>query len=466
MDSLALRLYHQVPSPLRSVVASARGLQLRRWRYGRDTEPLVDAALARDSWTAAQWREYVDTRVARMLYDAAANVPYYREQWSARRAKGDRSSVERLENWPILRKDTLRSHPRGFVSDKWAGRRLFADHTSGTTGTSVTLWCPRRTVREWYALFEARSRRWYGTSRHDSWAILGGQLVTPQAQRQPPFWVWNAPLKQLYMSSYHLAPDLVQHYLTALSRYRVRYLYGYASALYSLAEGIRERGLPDLNLKVVITNAEPLYDYQRRVIASVFRCPVRETYGMAEVVMAGGECEHEQMHLWPEAGYVEVVEDGQRVPPGMTGELVSTGLLNPAMPLIRYAVGDRGSLAVNTSCACGRTLPVIASIDGRSDDVLYTMDGRAIGRLDPIFKDALPVREAQIIQEAINRIRIRYVPAADFTPAALESMTQRLRARLGPVEVCSEAVDRIPRTASGKFRAVIREFTCSPLSLS
>lgn len=466
MDSLALRLYHQAPSPLRSVMASVRGLQLRRWRYGRETERLVDAALARDRWSSVQWADYLDRLLPDTLRDAAVNVPYYRDQWRARRARGDFSPVERIENWPVLRKDALRSNPRAFVSEKWSRRRLFADHTSGTTGTSLTLWCPRQTVRAWYALFEARSRRWYGTSRHDCWAILGGQLVTPQSQRRPPFWVWNAPLKQLYMSSYHLAPDLVPHYLAALARYRVRYLYGYASALYSLAEGIRQLGRHALDLKVVITNAEPLYEYQRSVIESAFGCPVRETYGMAEVVIAAGECEHGRMHLWPETGYVEVVEEGQRVPTGSPGELVSTGLLNPAMPLIRYAVGDRGSLAPNGSCACGRTLPVLATIEGRTDDVLYTMDGRPIGRLDPIFKDKLPVREAQIIQEAFDRVRIRYVPAPGFTPAALESMTQRLRARLGPVEVYSEAVDCIPRTASGKFRAVIREFSCSPLSLS
>jgi phenylacetate-CoA ligase len=454
-----------MPPPLRSVVASARGLQLRRWRYGRDTERLVNAALDRDRWSAVQWRDYQQGQLAQTLHAAARDVPYYRDLWHARRERGDRSSVERIENWPILRKDALRSKPRAFLSDKWAGKRLFADHTSGTTGTSLTLLCPRQTVRDWYALFEARSRRWYGTSRRDCWAILGGQLVTPQSQRRPPFWVWNAPLKQLYMSSYHLAPDLVPSYLAAMARYRVTYIYGYASALYALAESVRH--VPhDLKLKVVITNAEPLYEYQRRVIASAFGCPVRETYGMAEVVMAGGECEHRRMHLWPEAGHVEVVEGDQPVAAGMPGELVATGFLNPAMPLVRYAVGDRGALAPSGPCACGRTLPVIATIDGRSDDVLYTVDGRPIGRLDPIFKTELPVREAQIIQEALGRIRIRYVPGPGFSPAALDSMTERLRARLGPVEVCTEAVDRIPRSAAGKFRAVIREFPCPPLSLS
>src|SRR5437016_14584366 len=96
-------------------------------------------------------------------------------------------------------------------------------HTSGTTGQSLDLWRSKSTERAWYALFEARCRRWYGVSRHERWAILGGQLVTPVGLRRPPFWLWNAALNQLYMSSYHSAPDLVPHYLDSLSRYRIGY---------------------------------------------------------------------------------------------------------------------------------------------------------------------------------------------------------------------------------------------------
>ena len=126
------------------------------------------------------------------------------------------------------------------------------------------------------------------------------------------------------------------------------------------------------------------------------------------------------------------------------------------MPLIRYRVGDRGVLPlVNEVCSCGRTLPTLASLEGRTDDLLYTSDGRCIGRLDPVFKTQLPVREAQIIQEALGRIRVRYVPTADFTPATARSIVQRLQERLGTVEVLLEPVDEVPRERNGKFRAVV-----------
>jgi phenylacetate-CoA ligase len=276
--------------------------------------------------------------------------------------------------------------------------------------------------------------------------------------------VWNAPLRQLYMSSYHLAPELVPHYLAALIKHNITYLYGYSSSLYALALGARKLGASRLGLKVAITNAEPLFDYQRRTISEVFGCPVRETYGMAEIVAAGGECEHGALHLWPEAGHVEVIDGERPAPAGTIGDLVSTGLLNTAMPLIRYVVGDRGAMAARRECGCQRTLPIVATIEGRADDVLYTMDGRPIGRLDPVFKAGLPVIEAQIIQEAPDRIRVRFVPADGFSPAALGSMVARLRDRLGPVHVIGEPVESIPRTASGKFRAVIREFAIEELA--
>jgi phenylacetate-CoA ligase len=94
-------------------------------------------------------------------------------------------------------------------------------------------------------------------------------------------------------------------------------------------------------------------------------------------------------------------------------------------------------------------------VEGRTDDLLFTRDGRRIGRLDPVFKSKLPIREAQIIQETLDKVRVRYVPTSEFNSQAASSMIERLQDRIGPVEVILEQVDEIPRTGNGKFRAVI-----------
>jgi phenylacetate-CoA ligase len=230
--------------------------------------------------------------------------------------------------------------------------------------------------------------------------------------------------------------------------------------LYALARLALEQNLQAPALKVVISNAEPLYAHQRETISAAFQCPVYDTYGQSENVCAASECLHGRLHLWPELGQTEILwdDDDQVAPLGETGRLVSTGLLNLSMPLIRYEVGDRASFSPfspEPACPCGRTLPTLGVIEGRSDDVLLTRDGRRIGRLDPVFKADLPIREAQIIQETLERVLVRYVPAPGCTPQALVGLTERLRERLGDVDIVLEAVTEIPRSTNGKFRAVI-----------
>lgn len=458
MTPTLLKLYHGLPTPLRSLAASVRGYYLRSWRYGSETERLAEEAISRENWSQDQWRVWREERLAYVLHRAATRVPYYREQWALRRRNGDTTSWEYLENWPILEKDTIRENARAFVADDCDVRKMFHERTSGSTGKPLNLWASLQTVRTISAWSEARIRYWNGVSRHNRCAMIAGQLVIPVTQRKPPFWVWNQGLNQLYMSSYHLAPDLMGAYLDALSQYRVTYLYGYASSLYALAQAALESGRKDVHMAVAFTSAEPLYEHQREAISKAFNCPVRETYGMAEVAAMASECAAGRLHLWPEVGYVEVVQDDQPVLPGVTADLVCTGLLNDDMPLIRYRIGDRGCLTDRSeACQCGRTLPVMESLDGRISDVLYTKDRRRVSRFGAVFNGDLAIREAQIIQETLDRVRVKFVPTPAFAIHHEGVIRERVKERMGNIEVVMEPVREIPRGASGKFRAVVCE---------
>ena len=450
-------LYQALPAPLRTIVASARGYQLRWRRYGADTERVMREAADREHWSADRWRAWQGERLARVLHRAATRVPYYREHWARRRAGGDRASWELLAHWPLLSKEDVRRAPHAFVADDRDPRWMVPEYTSGTTGKPLRMWFSREAVRSWYALYEARVNGWSGVARNTRWANIGGQQVVRFDQDRPPFWVWNAGLRQLYMSSYHLSPAFAGAYLNALATYEIEYLLGYSSSLHSLAQFALEAGVACAPLVAITSNAEPLHAAQRDAIRRAFGTPVRETYGMSEIVCAAGECAHGTLHLWPEVGVLEVCAEDRdaAVAPGEVGRFVCTGLINLDMPLIRYVVGDRGALAPERSCACGRTLPVLAGVEGRTDDVLVTADGRRIGRLDPVFKAELQIREAQIIQETLTRIRVLIAPAPGYGPADAAAVTRGLRDRMGDVEVVIETVEAIPRTANGKLRAVI-----------
>jgi phenylacetate-CoA ligase len=254
------------------------------------------------------------------------------------------------------------------------------------------------------------------------------------------------------MSTFHLAPEHVGHYLDALVRYRVVCLTGYTSSLVALAHEVLRTGRVDLRMKVVVTSAEPLGEDQRAAIEAAFGCPVRETYGMTENVAAASECEAGRLHQWPEVGVIEARDE----------EFICTGLINDAMPLIRYRLGDRGRLApAGDTCPCGRTLPVIAAIEGRTSDLLVTSDGRRIFWMNPVLY-GLPVRQGQIVQEAIRRIRVRFIPTPAFTDGAGQTLVARIRDRLGEVDVVLEPVAELPRTAAGKVRAIVGNVEWAP----
>jgi phenylacetate-CoA ligase len=449
-----LSLYHRLPNPMRSAAATARGVYLNLWRRGRSSQRLERAALERDTWSDAQWELWREEKLGELLNRAATRVPYYRAQWAARRRAGDDSPWDRLENWPILEKDVLREQPNAFVADDCSITRMFHEQTSGTTGKPIEIWRTRSTVQGLYALARARTLDWHKIPDGARYARLGGQLVTPVRQRKPPFWVWNSAMRQLYMSTYHLAPDLIPFYLDALKRHHITYLAGYPSSLAALARVALEQGRTDLRMLAAFTNAEPLTTEQRSLISAAFQCAVRETYGMAENVAAASECPAGRLHCWPEIGLIEVMSEDGPVAPGHSGDLVCTGLLNRDMPLIRYRVGDRGGLAdPSFRCECGRTLPVIEGVDGRITDLLIARDGRQIFWLNPVFY-GLPVRETQIVQESLDCVRVVIAPAAGFGAPAARTIVERLQQRMGDVEVVIDLVKDVPRTTAGKLRAV------------
>jgi phenylacetate-CoA ligase len=441
-----LALYHRLPHRARSAAATLRGWYLNRWRYNKDTVHLKKEALERDGWSAEQWERWRAERIAYVLHRAATRVPYYRDLWQARRARGDRASWEILENWPLLEKDAVRANPRAFLADDCDPKRMFHEQTSGTTGKPLDIWRTKLTVSTLQAIADVRTCGWDGIPDDARWARLGGQLVIPMRQRKPPFWVWNAAMRQLYLSSFHLAPDLIPSYLDALKKYRIVYIAGYPSSVMALAQEVIRLKRTDLQMAAVYTNAEPVLPEHREMIGAAFQCPVRETYGMAETVAGASECPAGRLHQWPEFGHVELLHDG---------ELVCTGLLNPDMPLIRYRVGDRGHPPESEGrCECGRELPMLGKIDGRTNDLLVTPDGRQVFWLNPVFY-GLPIRQSQIAQEKLDFLRVRVAPAEGFSESTERTILDRLRERMGDVQVVIDRVDEVPRTSNGKLRAVV-----------
>jgi phenylacetate-CoA ligase len=136
--------------------------------------------------------------------------------------------------------------------------------------------------------------------------------------------------------------------------------------------------------------------------------------------------------------------------------MLSTTLINPAMPLIRYELQDLVDLP-NTSrdCPCGRGLPVLGQVMGRFEDTILTADGRRVGHLVGFLSAGSPVKEIQVVQESLKQIAVKVVPAHDWSHWDEKAMRDKLKSRIGEADIKVELVEKIERSKSGKFRAVI-----------
>jgi len=447
-----IAIYQQLPNFIKSLLASFYGMRLQKRRtYLRET--FEEIFKERASSTQAEYLNWQKNAVTEMLVYAAQKVPYYRNYWTGK----DQSNIGDINAWPILDKDIVRNHPTQFISDDFNIKDLSVMHTSGTSGKPMTIYLSKESFGLWYALYDLRIKKENGVDPFkDAYGTFAGQLICAQNQTKAPFWVHNQLGKQVYFSSYHLNENNIQSYVKAMVDYKLTYLMGYTSALHSVVVLAKAKNIELPKLKLVITNAEPLFDHQRELISAAFQCPVVQTYSGCEYAFGGTEDLQKNMWLWPESGLLEVLTVDGNIQPYGQGAFLATGLVNKAMPLIRYKIGDSGTIEDPEITKSIGNMLRLTSIDGRTDDLIKTPDGRLVGRLDPVFKADFAIKEAQIIQEKLTLIILKVVEDKNFNEAQKQELIARLKDRVGDaIEIQYQSVDSIARNANGKFKAVI-----------
>lgn len=446
-------LYARLPVWGQHAAVTAFGAYWHWLRFGGEYHALAHEYRSRDRFDSAQWATWTRKRLTALLVHAATRVPYYRRTWSDEVKRA--AAAGHLEAVPLLDKEPLRSNAWDFVRDDLRGRR-WVFHTSGSTGTPIaTVWNARE-IRESLAMREVRSAGWAGVSFRMPRATFSGRMVEPDPLSQGPFHRFNYVERQAYLSAFHLRPDTAAQYVAALRKHRIAWLTGYATSYYHLAEHMLSLGLATPDVRAVITTSEKLTPGMRRVMERAYGCRVFEEYSTVENAVFVTECEAGSLHVSPDAGIVEILDAaGRPCAPGVTGEVVATPLTRWVQPLIRYRLGDMAVWS-DTPCPCGRAMPVIQEVAGRLEDVVIGPDGRAMVRFHGIFVDQPHIREGQIVQEALDRIRVKVVVTDGYGHSDEVEVARRIRQRLGPsVQVIVEPVAAIPRTKAGKFRAVV-----------
>jgi phenylacetate-CoA ligase len=237
-------------------------------------------------------------------------------------------------------------------------------------------------------------------------------------------------------------------------------LFGYPSVLAHIAWHAerRKQALNDVGLRVAFVTSERLYPEQRNQIMRTFGCPVANGYGGRDAgALIAHECPSGGMHISAEDIIIEIVDaDGKVQPAGIAGEIVITNMATGSFPFVRYRTGDVGVLD-DRVCECGRGLPLIKEIHGRTTDFIVAQDGTVMHGLALIYvvRDLPGIAKFKIIQENINHTKVLLVPGPDFDNAVVEPIRVGMTKRLGPgVSIDVETVDDILPEPSGKHRYV------------
>jgi phenylacetate-CoA ligase len=234
--------------------------------------------------------------------------------------------------------------------------------------------------------------------------------------------------------------DYVLRFLDRVRAFKPEILFGHGHSLYYFAKFIADHGIKDIEFKGIISSAEALPPEERKVVEEVFGNIVFDRYGCEEVSLIASECEtHEGMHTEP-------------------GRLVITDLSNYAMPLIRYEIGDL-STTMSGECACGRGLPRLGRVVGRTTDILYTPEGRKISGVSILdtFTIHIPgFKQIQIVQEKINEVIFHIVKDEHFSEKSLQLLGEQVPRIFGPKMTYQiKFVDKVALTSRGKFQFTI-----------
>jgi phenylacetate-CoA ligase len=417
-----------------------------------------------DRFTTAQLEECRRQKLRDLIEYSYVHVPYVKSgMQKAGLAPSDIREVADLARLPLMRKADVRQNRKTLRSD--IAKNLSPFTTGGSTGEPLIFDLSKRRVASRVACRQ-RTSRWWGVSVGDPELAIWGSPV--ELTRQD----WIRSVRDVFLatrllSAFEMNEATISRYLDVLEKGNYRQVFGYPSALYLLCLQARREGrnLRQLGIKVAFVTGEVLFPYQREVIAEVLNCPVSNGYGGRDSALIASECPHGGLHVLADAVILELLDtDGRPVSAGEPGEITITDLYSHEVPFIRYATGDVAVMS-SRNCPCGRALPILERVEGRSNDTVLAPDGRTINSLALIYclRETDGIAQFLIRQQAIDHFHVQLVRTPDF-PANAEDRIRRAWTQLlrAPLQVTFEYLSQLPVERSGKFRHVVSEL-CRPI---
>lgn len=407
-------------------------------------------------WSPEQLAALQLERLRCLLTRAQHHVPYYRQLFASLNFDANAiTSLDDLQRLPFLTKAIIRQNQEQLKADN--AERLARFNTGGSSGEPLIFFIGNERVSHDVAA-KWRATRWWNVDIGDSEIVVWGspiELTSQDRVRQ----VRDHLLRTQLLPAFEMNEANLDGFVDTIRDTRPAMLFGYPSSLSLIARHAEKRGkaMNNIGIKVAFVTSERLYDHQRDDISRVFGCPVANGYGGRDAGFIAHQCPQGGMHLTAEDIIVEIVDkEGKPVPKGQAGEVVVTHLATGEFPFIRYRTGDVAVLSTKT-CSCGRGLPMLEEIQGRTTDFIVAADGTIMHGLAVVYpiRDIPGIASFKVVQETLQRVVVQIVPGENCGPEVENLISTGIKARLGQsVDVEVSRVVDIPRERSGKYRYV------------
>ena len=434
--------YLSLPKALQNFALSIYGSRMYRQRFYGSLPKQYRLIKSSCEALNIQNQQLQSQRFSSLMFHVSSTVPFYRKIFNNNKLSPLDVTVKNYKDFfPVIDKAAILASPEDFIADGWIKDAL-TFQTSGTTGSPMTIYSSREARRINYHFFE-RILNEYGASYRSKSTTFAGRILYRDLKRDAARYDYYNQTQ--YLSSYKLSADTVALYVQALNYWWPSYIDGYPSILCELADLATHKELKlSFSPSLVLTSSETLYPEMASKIRLFFNCPLVDHYGSTEMALSAYS-KNGKYYAHPLYALAELKSlDEDRY------SLVTTSLVNFAMPLIRYDIGD----VVRTKKP--DNVYEYSAIEGRADDVVLTPEGRRVGRLDPVFKGVQGIRLAQIVQHKIDFIEVRIVPSGEKNLVSEPLLLKNLQSRTSSkISFTFTYHSEIERTSRGKFRSVI-----------
>ncbi|MFQ3248897.1 MAG: phenylacetate-CoA ligase [Glaciecola sp.] len=368
----------------------------------------------------------------------------------------DIKSASDLQKLPFMTKAVIKDNFDSLLSKNAKAVSKFS--TGGSSGNPLIFLLGKERVSHDVAE-KWRATRWWNVDIGDKEIVAWGSPIELSKQDKVKA-IRDKFLRTHLIPAFDLSDESVLSFLDEIKQTCPKMLFGYPSVFAMLAKKAIEKqiDMSKCGIKVVFVTSERLYDYQREDIEKAFNAPVANGYGGRDAGFIAHECPEGSLHVSAEDIVVEIVDENLNpVKPGEEGEIVVTHLGTSDFPFIRYRTGDIANYSTK-SCKCGRGLPALENIQGRSTDFVYKADGTKMHGLSLIYvlREIDGIEEFKITQNSLTSIDVEVVPTTIISNDIENEIVDGLKKRLGiSVEINVVSVFALIPEKSGKYRYVI-----------